>query len=594
MKNPKTVGYVGHKVLGYSRVSTKEQAVDSQALEQQQARLREEGKAGEILTDVLSGSRSDRPNFNRLMEMVRNREVDEVVCTRIDRLGRSLADLTQCTKVFIESGVNLRILDQQIDLSTPTGLLMANLLGALAQWETDLLSERVRHGKAYRRKQGLACESAPKAYLSEGGQYRLNQIPILCLLEERPENYRALSELKDEEIDITRDLFALTVADIAQDLVEIFLNVGTTRGTLGRFYKRYGVVRRPRKKSKANKPQSEANQGGERDSGETKEETTKEKDWPVEILFWTETGLRNWLTNPVLEGNTSYLKWVQRGKTRVRSDEPPQLLVDTHPEQALMTHEEAAYIRETFEIKKRMGGGSFIRSSGDTEPQYRPYAYLNGLAYCYKCGAKCRTKSAKKGAYSYFLCPHGGKGCDNTQAIAKEDLEQALIRELVSKSKALREQACDRYSSYRGWVLSLMDIKGVSAEKKRQFHLENQPKYEDLFDSATLEPPTSERLEDLEGQLAHLEAFPGCSAEVEDLKASLQEQITEEKQQLSSILNKSTGEIIFAGHRFNFWDTLPEAHKVEIYPRIVNRLFIQDGQLKQTNLKVEPHEEGIL
>jgi hypothetical protein len=241
-----------------------------------------------------------------------------------------------------------------------------------------------------------------------------------------------------------------------------------------------------------------------------------------------------------------------------------------------------------------MGSSSFIKTGDDTVSKPRPYAYLNGLAYCYKCGSKCRTKSAKKGAYTYFLCPHADKGCENTKSMAKEELEKALIRELVGKSKELRERARDRYSPYRGLVLSIMDIQGASAEEKQQFHLENQPKYEDLFDSAMLEPPTSERLEDLEKRLTYLEGYPGHSANVEEEKASVREQIEEEQQQLSSILNKSTGEIIFAGHRLNFWDTLPEAHKVEIYPRIVNRLFIQDGQLKQTNFKVEPHEENIL
>ena len=121
------------KVVGYARVSSREQAVDSHALEQQIARLEAAG-ATEIFKDIQSGSRDDRPALNELMDLVHQRKVDEVIITRIDRLARSLTKLRECIDVFQEVGVNLRILDQQIDLSTSQGKLMANVLGSLAEW----------------------------------------------------------------------------------------------------------------------------------------------------------------------------------------------------------------------------------------------------------------------------------------------------------------------------------------------------------------------------------------------------------------------------------------------------------------------------
>ena len=137
------------RVVGYARVSSREQAEDSQAFEQQIARLKEAG-ATEILSDIESGSKNDRPEFQRLMSLVLEGTVDEVIFTRIDRLTRSLSQLGKCIEIFENSGVNLQILDQKLDLKTPTGKLMAHLLGAVAEWETDLLSERVRHGKQHR------------------------------------------------------------------------------------------------------------------------------------------------------------------------------------------------------------------------------------------------------------------------------------------------------------------------------------------------------------------------------------------------------------------------------------------------------------
>lgn len=96
--------------VGYARVSSRKQAVNSQALEQQIARLKEAG-ATEIFQDIQSGSRDDRPALNELMSLVRERKVTEVIITRIDRKARSLIKLRECVDMYQKSNVNLRILD---------------------------------------------------------------------------------------------------------------------------------------------------------------------------------------------------------------------------------------------------------------------------------------------------------------------------------------------------------------------------------------------------------------------------------------------------------------------------------------------------
>ena len=125
-------------VVGYARVSSREQAIESHALEQQIARLEAAG-ATKIFKDIQSGSRDDRPELSELMDLVHKGKIDEVIITRIDRLTRSLLKLHECIRVYLETGVNLRILDQQIDLSTPQGKLMASILGSLSEWEIDQL-----------------------------------------------------------------------------------------------------------------------------------------------------------------------------------------------------------------------------------------------------------------------------------------------------------------------------------------------------------------------------------------------------------------------------------------------------------------------
>jgi hypothetical protein len=88
-----------------------------------------------------------------------------------------------------------------MDLSTPQGKLMANMLGSLAEWETDMLSDRVRHGKEHHRKEGKACEAAPWGYLAIDGKYVLDRSPYLCLLEDRPSNYL---ELKADDVSLEK------------------------------------------------------------------------------------------------------------------------------------------------------------------------------------------------------------------------------------------------------------------------------------------------------------------------------------------------------------------------------------------------------
>ena len=229
------------RVLGYGRVSSREQAFDSHALEQQIDRLKMAG-AKEIYQDVQSGKRDDRPALEEVMDLVRLGLVDEVIITRIDRLARSLIKFRECIEIFLESGVNLRILDQQIDLSTSQGKLMVNILGALAEWEVDLLSERVRHGKQHRRNQKKACESYPWSYKLVKDKYALDDRSFLCLLCERPSNYLELCNAHISQLP------GLTVKEIARDCVEIFLEEKGLSRAVKAIFQKYGLIKTRAKK----------------------------------------------------------------------------------------------------------------------------------------------------------------------------------------------------------------------------------------------------------------------------------------------------------------------------------------------------------
>lgn len=108
---------------------------------------------GDVFIDHISGSKRDRPALDRLFEYLP--AVHAVAVVKLDRLGRSTRDLIDLIIHFEEAGVDLMVKDQQIDTSTPAGKLMFHIIGAFAEFERDLISDRTKAGLAYARTKGV-------------------------------------------------------------------------------------------------------------------------------------------------------------------------------------------------------------------------------------------------------------------------------------------------------------------------------------------------------------------------------------------------------------------------------------------------------
>jgi DNA invertase Pin-like site-specific DNA recombinase len=91
-----------------------------------------------------------------------NRAGDQLVVTKLDRLGRSLENLIELSKQLQSKGVDLVVLDQGIDTSTPVGKMFFHILGAIAEFEHALMSERTRDGLAAARARGRTGGQKPK------------------------------------------------------------------------------------------------------------------------------------------------------------------------------------------------------------------------------------------------------------------------------------------------------------------------------------------------------------------------------------------------------------------------------------------------
>jgi DNA invertase Pin-like site-specific DNA recombinase len=114
----------------------------------------------EILVDKASGKLARRPELDKALLVARTG--DHLVVTKLDRLGRSLEHLIGLSKDLQARGINLVVLDQGIDTSTAVGRMFFQILGAIAEFEHALMSERTRDGLEAARARGRTGGGRPK------------------------------------------------------------------------------------------------------------------------------------------------------------------------------------------------------------------------------------------------------------------------------------------------------------------------------------------------------------------------------------------------------------------------------------------------
>lgn len=144
------------RVVLYARVSTtKEQKPELQIAELREFCWRRNWEIVEECVDQgYSGKSDKRPGLDRLLLLVRARKVDGVVVLKLDRLFRSLQHLTRTLSEFGDLGVSFVAVNDQIDMTTASGKLMAHLVGAFAEFEHSLICERTRLGMDFAKKNG--------------------------------------------------------------------------------------------------------------------------------------------------------------------------------------------------------------------------------------------------------------------------------------------------------------------------------------------------------------------------------------------------------------------------------------------------------
>ena len=176
------------KVVLYMRVSTNDQTTENQLIKLQEiAELREWEIIDKYIDEGISGKKFDRPELNRLMTDARKGRFNTVFSVRVDRVGRSLIDLIGIAGKLGEYNVDLKFTDQDFDINAPMGKFMYQVMGAFAELEREMITQRINEGLHRARKQGKHL--GRRSWKDPGSK---SYVP--------PEKARKIREMKEEGV----------------------------------------------------------------------------------------------------------------------------------------------------------------------------------------------------------------------------------------------------------------------------------------------------------------------------------------------------------------------------------------------------------
>lgn len=150
----------GTQVIGYVRVSTDDQEASGAGLKAQREAIRAEcerrgWKLLRVEEDALSGKTLRRPGLEAALASCHSGEAAGIVVAKLDRLSRSIIDFARLLEDAKKRGFNIAALDVGLDLSTPQGELVGNVIAAVAQWERRIIGQRTREALAVKKSEGV-------------------------------------------------------------------------------------------------------------------------------------------------------------------------------------------------------------------------------------------------------------------------------------------------------------------------------------------------------------------------------------------------------------------------------------------------------
>lgn len=186
------------KRIGYGRISTSDQNSSSQEDALRKANV------DSMFIDTFTGTKASRPQLDRMKEQLRSG--DTLVVTRLDRLGRSTKDLLNLVSDLEDQKVNLEVLEQSINTSTPEGKVFLTMIAAFAEFERNIMQSRTMDGLAAARARGRVGGRKTvmtQSKISNAKRMYADGMPITEIAEvlgvSRPTVYRTLDVKQGKE-----------------------------------------------------------------------------------------------------------------------------------------------------------------------------------------------------------------------------------------------------------------------------------------------------------------------------------------------------------------------------------------------------------
>jgi len=154
-------GVVFIKIVGYARVSTKNQSRYGNSLEEQEKILIENGCTG-IYKESYTGTKTDRPVFNEVLSLLE--PGDTLMVTKLDRFARSAVEGVSLVRELLSNGIRIHILNMGLLEDSPMGRLILTVMAAFAEFERDMIIERTQEGKEIAKTKPGYKEGRPKKY----------------------------------------------------------------------------------------------------------------------------------------------------------------------------------------------------------------------------------------------------------------------------------------------------------------------------------------------------------------------------------------------------------------------------------------------
>jgi len=162
------------KFIGYTRVSTEEQALSGLSLTYQKERIIAQCSASDIaLNEIIedagkSGRDLRRPGLQRILDLINLKLIDGVIILKLDRLTRSVKDLGYLLDLFNKKNIALKSVQDSLDTTTASGKLIVHFMGAIAQWEREIIGERTAAALSVKRSRGEKTGgSVPYGYTAD-------------------------------------------------------------------------------------------------------------------------------------------------------------------------------------------------------------------------------------------------------------------------------------------------------------------------------------------------------------------------------------------------------------------------------------------